>query len=158
MPDDLTIIHPVPCYAQWESTDLVPGIVSGTVSAADDPLWQKSGADSPAEYAFWSWRLCGMACLRMALDHWRGTVPPAVSLARECVEAGAYVRHADRVDGLIYAPFAAYAEHRWGLSARSCPRLPAGELPEHLAAGRLAMRSVHPSVRSGGAASQPSLR
>ncbi|MET8009412.1 C39 family peptidase [Streptomyces sp. NPDC005271] len=147
MSDAVTITHPVPYYAQWESPDLVPGIIAGTVSAADDPLWQKSGAASPAEYAFWSWRLCGMACLRMALDYWRGTAPPAVSLAEECVDAGAYVRHADRVDGLIYAPFADYARRRWNLFAQSRPSLPAQELPRRLAAGRLAMLSVHPAIR-----------
>lgn len=78
----VSLIHPVPYYAQWESPDLVPDIIAGTLSAADDPLWQKSGAASPEEYAFWSWRLCGMACLRMALDHWRGSAPPAVTLPR----------------------------------------------------------------------------
>ncbi|MET7761527.1 C39 family peptidase [Streptomyces sp. NPDC005355] len=150
MSDAVTITHPVPYYAQWESPALVPDIIAGTVSAADDPLWQKSGAASPAEYAFWSWRLCGMACLRMALDHWRGTAPPAVSLAEECVDAGAYVRHADRVDGLIYAPFADYARRRWNLFAESRPTLPAEELPRQLAADRLAMLSVHPSIRDLG--------
>ncbi|MCG0285028.1 C39 family peptidase [Streptomyces sp. PSAA01] len=144
----VSLTHPVPYYAQWESAALVPDIIAGTRSAADDPLWQKSGAASREEYAFWSWRLCGMACLRMALEHWCGTAPPAVTLAEECVEAGAYVRHPDRVDGLIYAPFAAYARRRWGLFAESRPRLPAEELPEHLAAGRLAMLSVHPSLRT----------
>lgn len=140
-------ILPVPYYAQWESADLVPDIIAGTLDAADDPLWQKSGADSPQEYAFWSWRLCGVACLRMALDHWRGTAPPALTLAGECVEAGAYVRHEDRVDGLIYAPFAAYASRRWGLYAKSRPELSARGIRDEVGAGRLVMLSVHPSVR-----------
>ncbi|GGR51231.1 C39 family peptidase [Streptomyces netropsis] len=142
------VVHPVPYYAQWESTDLVPDIIGGTVRAADDPLWQKSGADSPEEYAFWSWRVCGMACLRMALDYWRDTAPPTVSLATECAEAGGYVRHADRVDGLIYAPFAAYARQRWGLHATSRPELTAEEVRDEITAGRLVMLSVHPSIRT----------
>ncbi|MEV0090239.1 C39 family peptidase [Streptomyces sp. NPDC050738] len=138
----------VPYYAQWESADLVDRIVSGELPASADPLWPKSGAESPEECAYWSWRLCGMACLRMALDHWKGTAPPAVSLAEECLEAGAYVRHEDgRLDGLIYAPFAEYARTRWSLSAECRPDLPAAELPAHLAAGGLAMLSVHPSIR-----------
>lgn len=140
--------HPVPYYAQWESADLVAEIIEGRLAAADDPMWQKSGAATPEEYAFWSWRLCGVACLRMALDHWRGVVPPALTLAAECVEAGAYVRHADRVDGLIYAPFAAYVQRRWGLFAESRPELPAQEVRDELAAGRLVMLSVHPSLRT----------
>ncbi|MGP4001432.1 C39 family peptidase [Streptomyces sp. 8N706] len=142
-----SIIHPVPYYAQWESPELVPAIIAGTTRASDDPLWPKSGAASPEEYEFWSWRLCGMACLRMALDHWRGQAPPAVSLAQECVDAGAYIRHSDRVDGLIYAPFAAYAQQRWDLHAESGPDLPVAALSEHLLEGRLLLLSVHPSIR-----------
>ncbi|MFE7122520.1 C39 family peptidase [Streptomyces sp. NPDC057654] len=145
------IRRPVPYYAQWESRDLVPAIIAGDLRAADDPLWQKSGAATAEEYAFWSWRMCGMACLRMALDHWRGGAPPSVTLAEECREAGAYVRHADRVDGLIYAPFAAYARRRWDLFAESRPELSAAAVRDELAAGRLVMLSVHPSIRTPGA-------
>ncbi|MFC4465256.1 C39 family peptidase [Streptomyces xiangluensis] len=142
-----SIIHPVPYFAQWESSELVPAIIAGTMRASEDPLWPKSGADSAQEYEFWSWRLCGMACLRMALHHWRGDAPPAVSLAQECVDAGAYIRHPDRVDGLIYAPFAAYAERRWGLAAQSRPDLPATDIAAHLHEGWLLVLSVHPSIR-----------
>lgn len=145
--DSAEIIHAVPYHAQWESPDLIPEIIAGTRRAADDPLWRQSGADSPQEYEFWSWRLCGMACLRMALDHWKGTAPSAVSLAAECTGVGAYVRHHDRVDGLIYAPFADYVQQRWQLLAESRPYLPAGEIPEQIAAGRLVMLSVHSSIR-----------
>ena len=142
-----SVVHPVPYYAQWESAALVPRIIAGDLDARDDPLWQKSGAASAEEYAFWSWRLCGVACLRMALDHWGEAVPPALTLAEECVAAGAYVRREDRVDGLIYAPFAAYVERRWGLRAESRPELTAEQVSEEVCAGALVMLSVHPSIR-----------
>ncbi|WP_433891079.1 C39 family peptidase [Streptomyces sp. CA-111067] len=141
------VIHPVPYYAQWESADLVPRIIAGELDAREDPLWQKSGAASAEEYAFWSWRLCGVACLRMALDHWGQPVPPALAVAEECVAAGAYVRRGDRVDGLIYAPFAEYVSARWPLRAESRPELPAPEVREAVTAGALVMLSVHPSIR-----------
>jgi hypothetical protein len=143
-----TIIHPVPYYSQWESPELVPDIIAGTTSAADDPLWPKSGAASSTEYGWWSWRLCGMACLRMCLDHWLGTSPPSMSLARECLEAGAYIHRGDRVQGLIYAPFTDYLCARWDLVAQSRPDLPVDNVTEHLRAGGLAMLSVHPSIRT----------
>ncbi|MFF3687386.1 C39 family peptidase [Streptomyces sp. NPDC002187] len=142
-----TVIHTVPYYAQWASPDLVPAIIGGTMRAADDPLWAEYGAKSPQEYEWWSWRLCGMACLRMALGFWRHPVPAPMALAAECIEAGAYVKRADGLDGLIYGPFASYAERRWGLHARSRPRLPGGEIPELVASGRLLLLSVHPSIR-----------
>ncbi|MGK4579673.1 C39 family peptidase [Kitasatospora sp. HPMI-4] len=144
-----SIIHQVPYHSQWESADLVPDILDGTLPASDDPLWERSGAATPEEYEYWSWRLCGMACLRMALDFWWGVSPAPVTLAEECMAAGAYVRHPDgRLDGLIHAPFAAYVHQRWGLAAEARSPLPAEELPALLAAGRLAVISVHPSIRT----------
>ncbi|WP_420492955.1 C39 family peptidase [Kitasatospora camelliae] len=143
------IIHQVPYYSQWESPQLVPDILDGTLRAADDPFWERSGAPSEEEYEYWSWRVCGMACLRMALDYWWGVAPATVRLAEECLEAGAYVRHPDgRLDGLIHGPFAAYAGRRWGLHAEARSPLPPGEIADHLAAGRLPILSVHPAIRT----------
>ncbi|MFD7734882.1 C39 family peptidase [Kitasatospora phosalacinea] len=142
------INHQVPYYSQWESPELVPDILDGTLRAADDPLWERSGAADETEYEYWSWRLCGMACLRMVLDHWWGVAPGAVRLAEECQQAGAYVRHPDgRLDGLIHAPFAAYARTRWGLHAEAVAQLPAERVVAELAEGRLPMLSVHPGIR-----------
>ncbi|KJK55847.1 hypothetical protein UK12_26045, partial [Saccharothrix sp. ST-888] len=53
-----------------------------------------------------------------------------------------------RLDGLIHAPFATYAHQRWGLAAEARSPLDAEELPALLEAGRLAMLSVHPSIRT----------
>ncbi|GAA2747347.1 C39 family peptidase [Kitasatospora cinereorecta] len=143
------IIHQVPYYSQWESPELVPDILDGTVQAADDPLWERSGAATEEEYEYWSWRLCGMACLRMALDFWWGVAPAAVRLAEECLEAGAYVRHPDgRLDGLTHVPFAAYVRERWGLDAQAHAPLPPDLVRRELAEGRLVMLSVHPSIRT----------
>lgn len=65
--------------------------------------------------------MCGVACLRMALDFWGHPVPSSVPLVRQLCEAGAYVRQGDTVKGLIYKPFAAYVAARWGLEAHSVP-------------------------------------
>ncbi|MGD3106094.1 C39 family peptidase [Streptomyces sp. YGL11-2] len=141
------LVHPVPYHSQWASPELVPAILGGAMSAEEDPRWSAYGARSPEEYAWWSWRLCGVACLRMALAYWRDAAPTAMELAAECLEAGAYVRHDEGLHGLIYAPFAAYVERRWGLTAQSRPALPRNEIPELVAAGRLPLLSVHPSIR-----------
>lgn len=141
------ITHQVPYYSQWESPALVPDFISGT-SAAADPLWQKSGADSPEEYAFWAPRICGMACLRMTLAWLGREVPPSVPLVREALDVGAYVRDGDQVKGLIYAPFATWAAARFGLHAQSRPDLPAGAVRAEVAAGRVVLLSVHKSIRT----------
>ncbi|MET9360305.1 C39 family peptidase [Streptomyces sp. NPDC006632] len=140
-------VHPVPYHAQWASPELVEAIVRSELDAAEDPLWRAYGAESREEYAWWSWRLCGVACLRMALEHWQGSAPTAMELARECVAAGAYVRRGDGLDGLIYAPFAAYAQERWGLKAVARPHLPLAELRRLIETGGLLLLSVHPSIR-----------
>ncbi|MGW6918727.1 C39 family peptidase [Kitasatospora sp. NPDC054939] len=141
------VLHAVPYYAQWESPELVRAIVTGAVDAADDPRWGASGARTPEEYAWWSWRLCGVACLRMALDHWWGVLPTTMRLARECEAAGAYVREGDRLRGLRHEPFAGYLRERWGLAARPVPAADGDALAAELAGGRLVVLSVHPGIR-----------
>ncbi|NUS14047.1 MAG: hypothetical protein HOY69_22020 [Streptomyces sp.] len=143
-----TTSRSVPYYSQWESAALVPEFVAGTKAAVDDPLWQKSGADTPEEYAFWAPRICGVACLRMALDHWNRPVPPSVVLARDLQDAGAYVREGDDVKGLIYRPFAEYVTRRWGLYARVAPELTGAEIRQEIARGRLVVISVNKDIRT----------
>ena len=139
----------VPYYSQWETPELVGDIINHRIDAADDPGWQRSGAVTPQEYAYWSWRACGMACLRMALQHWQGAAPPMMDLARDLLAAGGYVRREDGgLDGLIYAPFAVRVRERFGLYAQARPELPAADIRAELLAGRLVMLSVHPSIRT----------
>lgn len=141
------VIRDVPYRGQWESPELIADILAGTVRAEDDPLWSRSGARDPGEYEFWSWRACGMACLKMALCHWTGRDRPLVALAKEAMEHGAYVVREDSVQGLIYEPFTRYVAERFGLAARSRPELPVDEIVELVEDGSLVMASVHASVR-----------
>ncbi|MFF7451582.1 MULTISPECIES: C39 family peptidase [unclassified Streptomyces] len=140
--------HPVPYYSQWESAELVPEFITGRLDAADDPLWQKSGADSPQEYAFWAPRMCGVACLRMALDYAKHPVPPSLPLLHELSAAGAYLRDGNTVKGLIYQPFADHVTRHYGLAAQACPDLPAHQLPDIIDSGDLVLVSVHKTIRT----------
>ncbi|SEL86636.1 C39 family peptidase [Streptacidiphilus jiangxiensis] len=145
---EITATGTVPYCSQFGSPELVPELISGTLAAQDDPRWAESGASTPQEYAWWCRRVCGMACLRMALLHWRGSAPGTVELAHQCVAAGGYVVDGERVEGLIYAPFARYAGERWGLAATVETSLDPAGIRAHLDAGRLPMLSVHPSIRT----------
>ncbi|MGW6817448.1 C39 family peptidase [Streptomyces sp. NPDC055005] len=140
--------HHVPYFSQWESAGLVPEFVAGTTAATTDPLWESSGADSPEEYAFWAPRMCGMACLRMALGFFGQPVPASVPLVREALAAGAYVRDGDQVRGLIYAPFATWVASRWGLFAEARPQLSVEEVDAEILRGRLVLLSVHKTIRT----------
>jgi hypothetical protein len=89
-----------------------------------------------------------MACLRMTLDYLGREVPPSVPLAREALEARAYVRDGDQVQGLIYEPFAHWVAGRFGLQAMVFPQLPAAGICAAVAAGQLVMASVHKAIRT----------
>ncbi|WP_282697647.1 C39 family peptidase [Streptomyces sp. CC208A] len=142
-------IHQVAYYAQWESPDLVPDFIAGTRSVRDDPLWQKSGAADRDEYAFWADRTCGIACLRMALDHFGEHVPPVMELVSELSDAGAYVRDGDTVHGLVYRPFAEYVTRRWtALTATIHTDLDETEIADAVHAGSLVVISVHKTIRT----------
>ncbi|MEU2741972.1 C39 family peptidase [Streptomyces sp. NPDC007095] len=138
----------MPYFSQWESPELVGEFVTGRRTGAEDPRWRDSGAESPESYEFWARRLCGVACLRMALSYWFGTAPNAFELAAECLDAGAYRVEGQQVEGLIYAPFVSYVVGRWPVSAESHPELPAEELGKLVGAGALPLLSVSSSIRT----------
>lgn len=73
-----------PYYCQFASSDLVLPIIRGEMQAKDDPRWRESGFDSPEEYSTWSWRACGVACVRMVVEGFGG---PRLTI-REWVERG----------------------------------------------------------------------
>jgi hypothetical protein len=141
-----------PYRAQWESHELIPRFLSGELSASEDPHWARSGARTPAEYEFWSWRGCGVACLQSLLDEWYGSSPGMVTLAHELLLAGGYTLRPGGVRGLVYAPFAEYLLQRWDIKATVRAELPLSELAAELTGGTRAMVSVHPEIR---AAPQP---
>lgn len=140
----------VPYVSQFASPGRLAELLDGSLPAECDPAWASTGASDPGHYAFWAWRMCGMACLKMVLEA-RGTeCPPLVPLAEECAGHGGYVVHADRVDGLIYAPFAEWVGHRFGLAVEVRTDLDADAVAGLVAAGRPVIASVHPSIREPG--------
>lgn len=144
----MTGVLDVPYVSQFASPQHLPRFLDGTLPAEQDPAWASTGADDPQHYAFWAWRMCWMACLKMLLDA-RGTAaPPLVPLAEECARHGGYVVHPDRVDGLIYAPFAAWVAQRFALEATVRTDLDTDAVAEAVAAGRPVIASVHPWIRT----------
>jgi hypothetical protein len=154
----------VPYVGQWESPELIRAILRGDLAARHDPRWVHSGAASAEQYEFWSWRCCGMACLRSVLLARNGTSPGIVSLALETLDAGGYRlryrpdddsnngdgggdKQPEGVDGLIYAPFVAYLSQRWEIVATVEANLSTQSLVEHVQRGAWVMASVHPAIR-----------
>ncbi len=137
--------YPVPFAAQVASPDLAETIFSGQMRAEDDPNWAASGAETPQEYAYWTERACGVACVKMCVEALGGPQRPLVDWAKAGVAAGGYLTEL-RADG-------SQNERGWlhsglaGLIAAAGfyaqPR-PAdlNEFPALLAAGRLLIASV----------------
>jgi hypothetical protein len=141
-------VSPPPYYAQWASPELIGRFLSGELSAAEDPRWAETGARTPQEYEFWSWRGCGMACLQSVLAERFGSSPGLVTLAHELLMAGGYTLRPGGVRGLIYAPFVEYLLRRWEIKAEVRAELPLAELATELAGGARVLVSVHPEIRS----------
>jgi hypothetical protein len=137
----------VPYFSQWESPELVPWFIDGSLRPADDPRWAGSGARTPQEYEYWSGKVCGLACLKMIMG-WRGLpVPATMHLVERALAWQAYVPDGDHVAGLIYRPFAQWVGDDYGIAAEVVP-----ELPLRLVAGLASpstpvIASVHKWVR-----------
>ena len=137
-----------PYFGQWESAARIGEILAGTLRAADDPLWPRSGAAGAADYERWADHLCGVACLRMALAA-RGITPPrAFDLARTLTQLGGYVLLPDGgIRGLIYAPAAAWLRAAHGMAAEVRVDVAADDIPARVGGGGLYIASVHPAIR-----------
>lgn len=136
-----------PYFSQWPPGCRNGEILDGTLDPVDDPDWALSGAGCRSEYDFWSWHACGMACTQGVLSRFGFGVPSLVGLAREVWAAGGY-RATDRgLFGLIYAPYVEWLACRWGVSSRVAAPCGVEELSGFVAAGGLAVASVHPSIR-----------
>jgi hypothetical protein len=137
----------VPYYSQWESAELVPGFVDGSLRPADDPNWASSGARTRQEYEFWSTKVCGLACLKMIMAGRGLPVPPMMRLVERALGWKAYVPDGDRVAGLIYRPFAGWVGDEYGIAAEVAADLPVEALIAAASPGTPVMASVHSSIR-----------
>lgn len=145
---EVFVHHDVPYYGQWESPDLIADILAKKILAADDPRWRNSGALSTEEYAYWSWNCCGMACLKMLLEHHRIVKIPLVTLAKKCLKYGGYQEPLETSPGLFYQPFCHFVLKEFGLSAHTSSALTFSMIVHCLAHGGYVIASVNPAIRT----------
>jgi hypothetical protein len=145
---DLPARHQVPWITQYATPSLIAAIAYQGHPAADDPRWRESGAPDGAAYGRWCTRLCGMACLRMALIARDGHAPTLFTLLNGCLEAGGYTEHPDgSVTGLLYRQFSDFTRDRYQLQADIITDLDPSRMIRELGQGRLLMASVHKEIR-----------
>lgn len=143
------IIHdPVQTYTQYMSPELIDSIAYNGKDPALDPKWRESGARDADEYAYWSRRSCGIACLQMVLAHFQLPVPTLVPLCLEALDEGCYVQRSDGgLVGLIYKPFTEFVKQRFGVISHVETMLSRNRLAELASEGALVMASVHREIR-----------
>ena len=81
----------VPYYSQFCSPELVLRIIRGEVRAEDDPRWKEFGTDDLQEYVYWSWKACGIASLKMAVEAVGVPERPMMEWIEEGVADGAFL-------------------------------------------------------------------
>jgi Peptidase_C39 like family len=147
LPDQRTR-HPIPWVTQYATPSLIEAIAYEGHPAADDPNWRTSGAPTREAYARWCSRLCGMACLRMALSGRDGHAPSLFTLLDGCLEYGGYVEEpGGQVTGLLYRQFSDFTRARYQLQADVITSLDPVRLRSELDHGRLVIASVHKEIR-----------
>ena len=150
----------VPYSAQIASPELAARIFVEGLDPALDPRWVESGASTPEEYAYWTSRACGVACVKMCVEALGGPARPLIEWARRGEERGGYLRglpskgsqaelgwlHSSLAEMIRTEGF--FAEPR---------RLEIGEFPGLIAEGMLLIASVSyeigmpgPITRKGG--------
>src|SRR4030042_5440757 len=117
----------MPYYSQWESREMVDGLIAGKQKAEDDPKWRLSGAKNKLEYINWSWNTCGITCLQMILSYLKNTKIPLVGLAKRSMaygvfklDKGAFAKgdYLKSLDGLFYQPFLEFIDQEFDLKGR----------------------------------------
>jgi len=142
------VINKIPYFSQWESPKLVGKIIERKILARDDQKWKNSGAKSPEEYEYWSWNICGMACLKMILASKFSKNYKMIELAKKCEEYGAYVQNGDKIDGLFYNPFKKLLEKEFRIKAKVFRIfLTIGRIKRELQNSNYLIASVSASIR-----------
>ncbi len=149
--------HDIPYACQYASPDRVAEYVHGDEPLEDDPRWRESGAASPAEYAHWAKRACGVVCVKMAVEALAGTPPrPLMDWVREGLALDGYLTELrpDRPErpiekGWKHAALAALAAQH-GLDARLAAGMSLADLVAHLRAGRVVIASVSSELGEDG--------
>jgi hypothetical protein len=137
----------VPYRSQWAGLGCNAAVVGGADPCTTGPWWETGFTDADA-YRFWSGKVCGLACLESALDHWRRSRPDRATLLGEALEHGVYVRRDDGgVDGLIYAPFLRWIVARFGIAGEVHTETSLRDLASTVGPRSFAIASVSPGIR-----------
>ena len=112
--------YQIPYVSQYASKELAESYVKNAELLASDPRWRDFGAETPEEYAFWSRRICGMACFQMILLSLRRPTSKLMELGKKAMTAGCYLldpKNPKRLVGLLHKPFLKFID-KFGLAGK----------------------------------------
>jgi hypothetical protein len=145
--------RPTGYIVQWASPNLVSEILDGKVKAADDPKWRDFGFETKKDYAFWSWRICGLMCFKVALNTLGAALDETVAtLTEKGAALGGYDTERDK--GWFYTPLIKLAK-TYGIDGKVYGRLSIEEIAAGVLDNRFFVASVHPDVIRGDLTKNP---
>jgi hypothetical protein len=145
---EIRVSYPVPYLCQFASRARTR-VRFEELPLESDPRWAEYGAESPAQYAHWARRSCGVVCVKIAVEALAGCPPQTIM---NWVKAGlaldGYLTElrSDRPDrpiekGWKHAALAKLAVER-GCDAEMVAPLGLHDLVAHIQADRLVIASV----------------
>jgi hypothetical protein len=146
---DLLVPYTIPYCCQFASPDLVHDFIYEVRTIDSDPRWADYGAATPAEYAHWARRSCGVVCVKMAVEGITACTPqPVMAWVQAGLAIDGYLTELrpDRPDrpiekGWKHASLAHLAQMR-GCAASMIKAATIVDLADHLRAGRVIIASV----------------
>ncbi|MEK7621312.1 MAG: C39 family peptidase [Patescibacteria group bacterium] len=136
------LIGDVPYQCQFATPELAKDILEKRVEAKNDPNWAIFGFKTKEESEYWTWRDCGVCCLKMALDFY-GTKETIAKLVGDGVVLGGY--DVEKDSGWYYKPLLELAK-KYGLHGFISAYLSKYELAKNVLDKRFVIASVNPSI------------
>lgn len=131
--------------SQWASPKLINDIISHKLSALTDPRWKDFGFKTRKDYAFWSWRICAIACIKMALHFYHIDEKTSMAkITRECLTMKGYDRKKDQ--GWYHSALIQYLKQK-GLQVKPVTLLSWDAIKESIVSKRLPMVSITENTR-----------
>lgn len=132
---------------QWASANLVSKILNQEISAENDPKWQDFGFKTKKDYNFWSWRICGLICVKQVID---ALVPDNDESVASLTEKGVCLGGYDTVNdkGWFYLPLIKLAK-TYDLDGKVHGSLTINEISASILKNHFIIASVHPGVIRG---------
>lgn len=143
-PGDYFVKPEPPYYSQFASPTMVSDILDKKIKSTDDEKWSSFGFEEATDYDFWSWRLCGLICVKMILDaHKKAPSETIALLTEKAVGLGGYDIEKDV--GWFSAPLVELAKS-YGLKGKVFRHISATEIAKLILDNKFFIASVNPSV------------